>query len=208
MSADFTRRDAPPEAAARPQTPVACGWAFGAIGTLAGIAWAAALRSYMWQISPIPHVDWAGTFVAILLPGAVCGTLLGVAEARRRAGVVRGVGWFALAPLTFAVATLALPGALGLFLATGQGGGAIGVPLIGIAGGFALGHRGRRWVRIVVGVLALVLIGGTIATVPGVGGAALALTTPRGAWVAVLVGSLLAVFALAASIPFRRPPAR
>lgn len=177
--------------------------ALGALGALAGVAWAAGLRSYMWQISEAPHVDWVGTFVAILLPGAVCGALLGVAEARRRAGLLRGLRWFALAPLAFAVAALSLPGALWTFLTNGVGGGAVGVAAMVIAGGFALGQSGPLWARIAAGVLALALTAGIVATVPAVGGAALALTGARGAWVAVLVASLLAVLALASSIPFR-----
>ncbi len=157
----------------------------------------------MWQISQVPHVDWVGTFATILLPGAVCGALLGVAEARRRAGLGHRLRWFGLAPLAFAVAPLLLPGALWTFLTTGLGGGAVGVALLAIGGGFALGRSGTLWARIVTGVLALVLFGGVVATVPLVGGARLALSEPRGAWVAVLVASLLAVLALASSIPFR-----
>ncbi|MGC3994702.1 MAG: hypothetical protein QM779_11415 [Propionicimonas sp.] len=178
-------------------------WAFGGLGALGGVAWAAGLRAYMWQISGTPHVDWVGTFGAILLPGAVCGALLGVAEARRRSGVTRGLRWFALAPLAFAVAPLSIPGALWTFLTTGMGGGAVGVSLMAIGGGFALGRSGPAWSRMVTGVLALALFCGITATVPLIGGESLALTTPRGAWVAVLVATLLAVIALASSIPFR-----
>lgn len=181
-------------------------WRLGALGALAGVAWAAALRAYMWHISEVPHVDWAGTFVGILLPGAVCGALLGVAEARRRAWRMRGLRWFALAPMAFAVAALSFPGALWTFLTTGLGGGAVGVALLAIGGGFALGRTGPLWVRIVVGILALLLLVGIVATVPALGGDALALTEPRGAWVAVLVASLLALLALACSIPFSRAP--
>ncbi|MGB4777363.1 hypothetical protein, partial [Microbacterium sp.] len=170
------------------------------------VAWAAALRAYMWHISEVPHVDWAGTFVGILLPGAVCGALLGVAEARRRAGRRRGLRWFALAPMAFAVAALSFPGALWTFLTTGLGGGAVGVALLAIGGGFALGRTGPLWARIIVGILALLLLVGIVATVPTLGGDALALTEPRGAWVAVLVASLLALLALAGSIPFSRAP--
>ena len=183
--------------------PISQQWSFGGLGALGGVAWASGLRAYMWQISATPHVDWVGTFAAILLPGAVCGALLGVAEARRQSGVTRGLRWFALAPLAFAVASLSLPGALWTFLTTGIGGGAVGVALIAIGGGFALGHSGPIWSRIVVGGLAFALFVGVIASVPLVGGESLALTTPRGAWVAVLVATLLAVIALASSIPFR-----
>ncbi len=178
-------------------------WNLGTVGALAGVAWAAAFRAYMWQISENPQVDWVGTLAGILLPGGACGALLGVAEARRWAGLIRGLRWFGLAPLAFAAAALALPGALRTFLTTGIGGGAVGVALLAIAGGFALGHTGPRWTRILVGALAAALLGGVVATVPFIGGEALALTTPRGAWVAVLAASHLAVLAVACSIPFR-----
>jgi len=188
------------------EAPTRLSWKLGAIGGLAGLAWGAGFRSYMWQISGTPHVNWAGTFLGILLPGAVTGALLGIAEARRRAGRKRGLKWFALAPLAFAVAPLLFPGAVWTLLTTGLGGGAIGVAVLAIAGGFALG-AGPLWARILTGILALALLLGVTLTVPFIGGPPLALTTARGAWIAVLVASFLTIFALAAAIPFRRVPA-
>jgi hypothetical protein len=91
-------------------------------------------------------------------------------------------------------------------LTTGLGGGAIGVAVLAIAGGFALG-AGPLWARILTGILALALLLGVTLTVPFIGGPSLALTTARGAWIAVLVASFLTIFALAAAIPFRRVPA-
>lgn len=182
---------------------IANSWRLGAAGAVAGIAWASALRAYMWFISERPHVDWVGTFVLILMPGAVCGALLGIAEARRRAGAGRGLGWFALAPVVFAVAALSPPGALWTFLTTGLGGGAVAVALVAVGGGFALGQRGPRWARALVGALALALLGGITGTVWFVGG--LPIGEPLGWWIAALVVSLLVTLALAASIPFRRP---
>jgi hypothetical protein len=38
-----------------------------------------------------------------------------------------------------------------------------------------------------------------------IGGARLAVSSPRGAWVSVLAGSFLVLLVLASSIPFRRP---
>lgn len=156
-------------------------WTYGSIGALAGVAWAAALRSYMWQISEAPTVDWTGTFAAIVLPGAVCGALLGVAEVRRDTGLGRGLGWFALAPFVFPVAALAMPGVLWTFLTTGLGGGSVGVALLAIAGGAAVSWRGPVWARVLFGVIAVALLGGLTAAVPLLGGDDLALTTPRGA---------------------------
>ena len=61
------------------------------IGAIAGLSWAAALRSYMAQLAgPLSHVDWLGTFVLILLPGVLVGAALGWAEHLRRTGGGRG----------------------------------------------------------------------------------------------------------------------
>ena len=78
-----------------------------------------------------------------------------------------------------------LPGLLWALVTTGLGGGAVGVALGGLAGGYALGGR-RRWARIAAGVFAIAIVLGVAASVPGIGGAPLAVTTPRGAWVTLL----------------------
>lgn len=176
------------------------------LGAIAGLAWAAALRSYMWQIATTNEVTWLGTFIAILLPGAVAGALLGWAEARRRAGAFTRLRWFALAPFTFAVATFSLPGQITALFTNGLGGGAIGVPAIVVIGGFALGTVGPKWLRIVAGAIASAGIAGIVSTVPIVGGDQLALDTPRGLWAAILVATLMIVGAVAATIPFRPVP--
>jgi len=69
-----------------------------------------------------------------------------------------------------------------------------------------LPHAGEGPVasRLVCGAVATLLVVAITATSPSVGGERLSLTHARGAWVAVLVGSLLTVLAIAASIPFRR----
>lgn len=171
-------------------------------GALAGTAWAAALRGYMAVFAgSASRFDLVGTMLQIVLPGAVIGALLGLAEYFRRTGGRRGWRWLALAPVLFVVAPMLTPGALWAFLTTGLGGGAVAVALTGIGGGFALSRRGPLWARIVVGVLA-----GALAAA----GAAAVLFVGRGAeqvWAAVLAGSLLPLFALACSIPFR-PVAR
>ncbi|MGH1525968.1 hypothetical protein ACRAWC_18690 [Leifsonia sp. L25] len=85
-------------------------------------------------------------------------------------------------------------------MTTGIGGGTIGVPIAGIAGGYALAGR-RRWLRMITGVLAVLTIGGVVVTVPTIAGESLA--SPVGAWLATLIGSLMIVLMLAAAIPFR-----
>lgn len=176
-----------------------------AIGTVCGIAWAAGFRGYMVGLAgPASTFEWAGTFGALILPGAIVGGLLGWAEALRSRGGRRGWRWLALAPLVFAIAPLLLPGALiGLFT-EGLGGGAIAVVLIGMGGGYALSGRGPLWGRLVCGVLSAALVAALALATPGIGGPRLALTEPRGAWVALVAASFIVVLALASAIPHRR----
>ena len=174
---------------------------FVLVGGVAGLAWAAALRAYMVVIAGwSSHFDWYGTFGAILLPGALAGGLLGWAASRRRRGLSRGWGWLAASPLLFAVFVFVQPGALVTFLTKGLGGGALGVPLAVIALGFAFSGRGRRWVRVVVGV-----VGGLL--VVAIGSAPLVaqpeLELAERLWAAILGWSLMLVGGVAASVPFR-----
>ena len=191
-----------------------------AVGGVCGLAWAAGLRGFMVEIAgSASSVEWVGTFVWILLPGVLTGALLGWAEHLRRTGGRRGWRWLATAPLLFTGVlvhgTITAPGGpmAGLedFLADGLGGGAVGVPLFGMAGGYALSGRGRPWGRNVCGLIALTPIPIWALTVTGFGGPELAVTTPRGAWVALHFWSFLAVLALGCAIPHRpviAPPDR
>jgi hypothetical protein len=174
------------------------------IGTACGIAWGAGFRGYMAELAgPTSTISWWGTFGAILLPGAIAGGLLGWAEALRRAGGRRGWRWLALAPLAFAIAPELSPGAIAALLSQGLGGGAIAVPLMGIGGGYALSRRGPIWARLVCGVASAALVVLLALSGSGIAGPRLDLTEPRGAWVAVLAASFVAVLALASSIPHR-----
>lgn len=179
-------------------------WPLLAIGGVCGLAWAAALRGLMAQIAGVESgVSWAGTFGWILLPGVVTGMLLGWAEYLRRTGGRRGWRWLALSPLVFA--SVLVPGLLdpATMFEGGVGGGAIGVPIWGILGGYALSGRGPRWVRIGCGLVFASMIPIWVLTVPSFGGPDLAVNTPRGAWVALYYWSLLVVLALACAIPHR-----
>ena len=176
------------------------------VGGVVGLAWAASLRGFMAQIAGAESsVSWAGTFGWVLLPGVMTGVLLGWAEQLRRTGGRRGWRWLALAPLLFA--SVLLPGLADptSMFESGVGGGAIGVPLYGMAGGFALSRRGPLWARAVCGLVFLTMIPIWVMTVPGFAGPALAVDTPRGAWVALYYWSLMAVLALACAIPHRVP---
>ena len=173
-------------------------------GGLCGLAWAAGLRGFMVQITDESSVSWSGTFGFVLVPGLAIGMILGWAEHVRRTGGRRGWRWLALSPLLFA-AVLFSEGpleVLGIF-EDGLGGGALGVPLYAMAGGFALSGRGPGWARALCGGLALTAIPIWALTAESIGGPDIAVTTPRGLWVAIYYYSFLAVFSLAAAIPHR-----
>ena len=175
------------------------------LGGLFGLAWAAGLRGFMAQIvHDDSSVSWSGTFGYILLPGLVIGLLLGWAEHLRRTGGRRHWRWLALTPLLFSsiVFSEGPLGVLGIF-EDGLGGGAIGVPLYAMAGGYAISGRGPRGARLACGALAVTAIPIWALTVESFAGADLGVTTPRGLWVAVYYYSFLAVFMIAAAIPHR-----
>ncbi len=175
------------------------------VGSICGLAWAASLRGWMIQVAGSDtKFTWTGTFLLILLPGALVGALLGWAEHLRRTEGLRGrrQRWLVVSPLLLAVA-LFDPSILRALVTTGEGGGALGVVVIGLTGGHALSGRGARWSRVVSGSVAVVFIAGC-SLVAAQGSP---LTTAHGAWVAVQVASLLLVLCLACSIPRRTPRA-
>lgn len=167
------------------------------VGGLCGLAWACALRSFMTQVAgPESAVHWVNTFGFILLPGLLAGALLGW-------GTRSGRRWTALSPLLFAAVLLSDPLDIGSLLDDGVGGGAIGVPVIGILGGYAVAGRGPVVKRAVAG---LIFVAGLVVwalTATAVGGPGFALTTPHGLWASLLYGTLLITLALAVSMPLR-----
>jgi hypothetical protein len=168
---------------------------------VAGLAWAAGLRGFMVEVAgPASTVGWLGTFEGILLPGAVTGALLGWAHHLRRSGDDRFRWRLAAAPLAFVVAN---PFVLVTVVTDGGiGGGALAVVLFGVAGGYALAGRGPRWAVVAAGAVAAAGILLWPASAASIGGH-LAVTDPRGAWVAVLWCSSLAVLSLACAAPHR-----
>ena len=172
------------------------------IGAICGLAWAAGFRGFMAEVAgPTSSVGWVGTFWGILLPGLVTGALLGWSEHLRRTGGRRGWRWLALAPLSFVVAT---PGVLVSVFVDGLGGGAIAIPLFGMAGGYALSGRGPIWARVAAGAVAILPIPAWALAATLIETSDLRLAAPRGAWIAVYFGSFLAVLALACAIPHRK----
>ena len=171
------------------------------IGGLCGLAWAGGLRSFMAAVvGPDSQVTWVNTVVWILLVGAIVGALLGHAAWGCSAG--RPSPALTCAPLLFA--GVLLPGLLHptTMFDGGIGGGAIGVPLLGMAGAYALAGR-RTWARAVCGSLFLAGMTLWVVVADDVGGPGFALDTARGLWATLLYLGLLATLALAASIALR-----
>jgi hypothetical protein len=181
-------------------------WIAAAVGALCGFAWAAALRAFMWEVAgPDAGVEWTGTFLWVLLPGAVIGALLGLAEHRRWTGTVPHRRWLIWSPMLFAAVLVHNP----LDLADGFEGGiglaAVAVPAMCMLGGYAIAGSGPRWVRGLCGLITLSAIPIWSLTATNVGGSSMSLGDPHGAWAAVLYWGLLATFSLAAAIPHRTP---
>jgi hypothetical protein len=171
------------------------------IGTVCGLAWAASLRAVMAQFAGTEsHFDWVGTYEGVLLPGAVVGGLLGWAACRHGRSA-RTAWWLIAAPLVFVVAA---PTVVVSVFVDGVGGGVLAVPLVGMAGGYALAGRGPRWTRWATGALAILAAPGWLVAASVIGGP-LALDTARGAWLAVLFLSLLAVLSFGCTLPYRAP---
>lgn len=159
------------------------------VGALAGLAWAAGLRALMAEVAGVSHVSWYGTFGAVLFPGAVAGALLGTAWARAASGHLHRIGWFALAPLVFAV----------LAPSPGQ----LAFAVLVMAGAYGIGARGAGWRRALGAVIGVAFVVALVVSISLAGGPRLALTTPRGAWVATLGVSLTVVLLLAEAVPIR-----
>jgi hypothetical protein len=158
------------------------------IGALCGLAWAAGLRGLMATIAGTESTTtWLGTFAQLLLPGLVTGALLGWAARP----------WFVFAPFLFAVSVISPA-----LFTTGIGGGAIAVPVFGIAGGYALAGRGPRWTRALAALVAVAPIPGWIWATT-LFGPDFAVTTPRGAWIAVYFTAFVAVLAVGCANPLK-----
>jgi hypothetical protein len=184
-------------------TLVPARWVAVAVGALAGFAWAAALRAFMWEVAGAhAGVDWVGTFVWVLLPGTAIGALLGWGEHRRWAGPVPHRRWLVWSPMLFTALFLQNPLDL---LSNGFEGGiglaAVAVPAICMAGGYAIAGRGRLWVRSAGGLVLLSTIPAWSFTAVDAGGPSMSLGNPHGAWAAILYWALLATFSMAAAIP-------
>jgi hypothetical protein len=185
-------------------TLVPVGWIAIGVGALCGFAWCAALRAFMQEVAgENTAFDAVGTFVWILLPGAVIGALLAWAERRRRTGTVPHRRWLIWSPMLFTALFFQDPLELLHGFEGGIGLAAVAVPAICMAGGYSIAGRGPIWVRGACGLVLLSTIPVWALTATDVGGSALSIVNAHGAWAAVLYWSLLATFSMAAAIPHR-----
>lgn len=181
-------------------------WIAGAVGALLGLTWAASLRGFMWEVAGNDAaVSWAGTFLWILLPGAVIGALLGRAEFTRWTGPVPHRRWLIWSPMLFALVLVHDPRDLVHAFGDGVGLSAVAVPALCMLGGYAIAGRGPHYVRGLCGLAILSTIPIWSLTATDVGSPTMSLDTPRGAWAAVLLWSLFASLSVAAAIPHRQP---
>jgi hypothetical protein len=179
-------------------------WSFVFLGALCGLAWGCALRSFMAEVAGDESgVEWVNTFGFILLPGTIIGALLGWAEFLRRTGGRPGWRRLALSPLLFTAILFSDPLDLFGIFKDGIGGGAIGVPVIAMLGGFAVSGRGPVWGRSLAGLAFGAALLVWLFTAVAVGGDSFALDTPHGLWSSVLYETLLCTLALVASVPHR-----
>ncbi len=164
------------------------------VGAVLGLTWAASLRGFMMVLAgPDSTFTFSGTFGIIIPTGIVVGALLGWAEHQRRIGPQHQL--LIMAPLLVGI----IPNvAIGEFDA-----GPIGLAVLAMVGGYAVSGRGPLSARIVAGIVNLSGIAVTfLASKPYPD---LSYTTPHGAWFDTLAASLGVTFALACSIPMRRP---
>jgi hypothetical protein len=134
---------------------------------------------------------WTGTFLCLLLPGALVGGLLGRALDLQRSG--RQPRWLTLAPLLFPLGALAIPGAIGHLIETGEGSASIIMVLLAMLAGRSLSGRGRVWVRVLAGTIGFALVPGLL----------VAARTPHQAWAATLFAGLYVALSLACAVPMR-----
>lgn len=177
------------------------------IGAAIGLAWASSLRAWMTHLAiefgDWPRYTWEGTFLSVFVPAVAAGALIGL-DLQRQREEARRVPFVVWSPLLLLVGpALLAEDFIGTLMDTGEGGGAIGVVLIGMSGGFALSGRGRLWVR---GLTGLVAFGITAVMVfmfyfaeQGV--------TPSGTFGGVYLVVLIVWMAVGCSIPMRRIPA-
>jgi hypothetical protein len=161
------------------------------------------------QLGDSPKVTWNGTFAGVLLPAMVVGALDGRAVYAAKTSERKRWRWVILAPSLLVLGpAIVQEHFFSTLLKTGMGGGAIGVALIGMLGGYALSGFGPRWARRAAALFALLLMIATIAPVYFAGPSS---GEPPGAdevFGMLLFGLLMAQLAAGISAPARAQSAR
>lgn len=189
------------------------------VGAFLGLAWGATLRAWMTLLALVfgdrPQYTWLGAFGAILLPAALMGAMLGWATWAAETPDATSAGnpirkrwrWAILSPLVmFLAPAILIEDLIPAFLATGLGGGAIAVALIGMLGGYALSGFGMLWMRWLSGLLALlfsIVIGASQFFGYGVAEIRLSAGEAFGSLFYIL---LMALLIAGVSAPFRNRP--
>lgn len=173
-----------------------------------GVAWGASLRGWMaWlaaDLGDLPRFTWSGTFGGILLPAAVVGALLGAASYDAETSVSTRWRWAILSPLMFPVAAAVVTeNFVPRLITTGMGGGAIGVALIGVLGGYALSGFGASWLRWISGTLMGLFAVATVYPFFASGSASVASPSASKAYGALLFALLMILLIAGVSAPAR-----
>lgn len=184
-----------------------------AAGAVLGFAWGAALRAWMvilaLKFGDQPKFTWRGTLGGILLPAALMGALLGGATLAAGTADGKRRRWFILSPLLLILGpAVVTENFISNLISTGIGGGAIGVALIGLLGGYAFSGLGALRQRRVSGLIALLLTfasGVGFFFTPAAAGSGAAKDKPGGSDVfgAVFFILLMAALIAGVSAPFR-----
>lgn len=133
------------------------------VGALLGLAWGCSLRAWMallaLQLGDNPKITWQGTVAGVLLPAMLVGTLDGGAVYAAKASDRKRWRWAILSPALLVLGPLLTQeNFISTLLRTGLGGGAIGVALIGMLGGYAFSGFGPKWTRLIAAILALLFL--------------------------------------------------
>lgn len=144
------------------------------VGAFLGLTWGCALRAWMvlltLQLGDWPNVTWRGTFAGVLLPATLLGALIGHAISTAKISGRKCWRLVLVSPLLLVLgAAIGQSNFISTLLATGMGGGAIGVALVGMLGGYALSGLGRRWTRGMAALLGVLLLAATIIPVYSAG---------------------------------------
>ena len=176
-------------------------------GAFLGLVWGSSLRTWMvvlaLEFGDYPRFTWDGTFAFILIPATIMGAVLNGARVSIKQGDKRW-RWAVLAPLLLVLGPLLfMKDFIPTLLSTGMGGGAIGVALIGLFGGYGFSGGGANWRKIVAKLLAILIIGATVYGVFFTSQSQLELPTARQTFGALYFILLMVLLIVATALPYQ-----